>query len=98
MAYKLQLPEESKIHPVSHVSQLKLALGSIIVNSTVPPQLSANLAMEVAPEKLPSIRSNAPTSTNPTEVLIKWEHLPPYNATWEDFRAVSTRFPAFHPP
>ena len=30
------------------------------------------------------------------EVLIKWDNLPDYEATWEDFLAVQTRFPAFH--
>ena len=39
VAYKLQLPENSKVHPVFHVSQLKRVIGTVQIQSTLPVEL-----------------------------------------------------------
>lgn len=96
VAYRLKLPEAARIHPVFHVSQLKRSVGPQLANPTLPPQLSPELILEAEPEKLLNIRAPNPHTGNPTEVLIQWKHLLAYEATWEDFAAVATRFPHFH--
>lgn len=48
-AYKLQFPSRSKIDPVFHVSKLKKAVGTGLVLSTLPPQLSE---LHTQPEQL----------------------------------------------
>lgn len=48
MTYKLNLPEESKIHPMVHVSCLKKQLGSdVVVQSMLPHTLEDGLARHV---------------------------------------------------
>lgn len=57
VAYKLDLPATSRIHPVVHVSQLKKMVGKAPVSPTLPPQLSSDLEMIVEPEALLDLRS-----------------------------------------
>lgn len=55
VAYKLKLPDSSKIHPVFHISQLKRAIGPLQGTPTLPSQLNAELEM-VEPESLLDVR------------------------------------------
>lgn len=56
IAYKLELPAESKIHPIFHVSQLKKVKGPILVTAELPKELNGDLEMDVTPEALLGIR------------------------------------------
>jgi hypothetical protein len=40
VAYKLELPYRAVVHPVFHVSQLKLSPGGTSVSSTLPSNLT----------------------------------------------------------
>lgn len=42
MAYQLELPPTTTIHPIFHVSQLK-QLGNTVTSQQLPPQLKAAL-------------------------------------------------------
>jgi hypothetical protein len=89
VAYKLDLPAESAIHPVFHVSQLKQAPGKQLVSSTLP----ANTALFQIPERILQRRmtqGDRPSLQGP----IKWSGMPESLATWEDLEALRLRFPS----
>ena len=94
VAYKLLLPEGTRIHPVFHISQLKKAVGQTEVTSTLPPQLTSELVLEANPEAVWGVRNRVEDGMK--EVLIKWEQLPEYEATWEDWENINCRFPTFN--
>ena len=96
VAYKLDLPPTSKVHPVFHISQLKPAVGPAMASSEVPPQLTAELELAASPEKLLSIRAISHPQGLTKEVLLKWKDLPEYEATWENAEMIMDRFPEFH--
>jgi hypothetical protein len=85
VAYKLELPAHSSIHPVFHVSQLKNVVGA---NHQVLPTLPSDFAIHLAPEKILQTRSVVRGSSTIPQVLIKWNNLPAALATWEDYEAV----------
>lgn len=96
VAYKLKLPTTCKVHPVFHVSQLRRAVGTQEVSPSIPEQLTSELELVVEPEKLLEVRSTARGQERMLEVLIKWKHLPPFEATWEEAAEIHERFPDFH--
>ena len=85
VAYKLQLPSESRIHPVFHISQLKKALGAGHQPTNLPAQLSADLVLEVEPWAVLGVRNSHANM----EVLIHWKGLQDFEATWESYEEVN---------
>ena len=90
MAYKLELPAHSAIHPVFHVSQLKKAVGA---NHQVIPTLPSDFAIHLAPEQVLQTRMVARGPSTIPQVLVKWNNLPSALATSEDFEAVRQEYP-----
>lgn len=86
VAYKLQLPASSNIHPVFHVSQLKKMIGSTVQVAQLPEALGG---LQV-PERLLQRRLD---SDGQSQVLVKWSSMPISLATWEDAIALRQRFP-----
>ncbi|WVZ02752.1 hypothetical protein V8G54_023558 [Vigna mungo] len=93
VAYKLDLPAHSRIHPVFHVSLLKRAVQPTTSVQSLPPTLTEELMLEVSPEELLDVRTSP---TGDLEVLIKWQHLPSIENIWESAAAINMEFPAFH--
>ena len=96
VAYKLSLPPEAKIHPVFHISQLKKVVGSAPVYPTIPAQLTEDMIMIAEPEEILGVRNASIGGAITAEVLVKWKGLPEFEATWEDYASLDTRFPDFH--
>jgi hypothetical protein len=93
VAFKLELPAASKIHPVFHVSQLKPCLD----DSATPLELPIN-AEDNGPviQPLAVIDWKQGTTTEDAKVLIQWKGLFPEDATWEDYEDIRATYPEFN--
>ncbi|KAJ4745598.1 polyprotein [Rhynchospora pubera] len=93
VAYKLNLPPNSSIHPVIHVSQLKARVGSGQAVAPTLPIISNTTSLVKEPEAILARRlikrHNAPVP----QILVQWRNYPPEEASWEDFDWVKGRFP-----
>ena len=61
-----------------------------------PPLIRYDLEMVVEPATLLAVRPNANGSNGEIEVLIQWQGLPDFEATWEEFQMIQQQFPDFH--
>jgi hypothetical protein len=93
VAYKLELPTDSQVHPVFHVSQLKSYVPD---HTPVFTELPTPLQLDVAnlqPEEILDRRVVKKANASYLQVLIKWTTLPASTATWEDYEVLRRRFP-----
>ena len=92
VAYKLELPEHSRIHPVFHCSPLKPFIGPL---DTVQIEKLPPGAVDNQPVPIPlAILGHKTLSTNhgPKQlVLVQWQGLHPDETSWEDW----SRFRSF---
>jgi hypothetical protein len=93
VAYKLDLPSSSMIHPVFHVSQLKKHVGNRVVQHFLPIMRPGPALQPRAILDRRMIRHN---NRAVTQVLIHWEGLPLAEATWEFKEELKLRFPEFN--
>ncbi|KAK8452941.1 hypothetical protein SEVIR_5G201966v4 [Setaria viridis] len=95
VAYKLDLHEDCRIHPVLHVSQLirKHVAPSITISQELP-VLSANAPLQVYPVALLDHLLVSQGSSSVSQLLVHWSGFPPTLATWEEINDLHRRFPA----
>ena len=93
VAYRLKLPEDAKIHPTFHVSQLKKAIGDDNTISPLPPLLTAEGVLVAQPEKV--LGSRVSPVSGQDELLIQWKGLPDYESSWEWKKVIQGQFPEF---
>ncbi|KAJ0026208.1 hypothetical protein Pint_07787 [Pistacia integerrima] len=93
VAYKLNLPEESRIYPVFHVSCLKKKLSPSVELSLNLPLLAANGTLAPKPDKVLQRRLKEKGNQARVEVLVQWKGTQPEDATWEDLDEIKRNFP-----
>ncbi|XP_011072126.1 uncharacterized protein LOC105157414 [Sesamum indicum] len=96
VAYKLELPTGSKIHPVFHFPLLKKKIGSKYFPSVNLSELEDEV-FKVYPIEILGRRLVPRNNVGVPQVLIQWAHSNPEQATWEDYYVVAAKFPRFDP-
>ncbi|CAL1383912.1 unnamed protein product [Linum trigynum] len=92
VAYRLQLPAGSRIHPVFHISLLKRYRGPADrVTSTAPPA-TADGDLEVVPLKVLDTRWTKKGGRLVEEILVQWKHVEPEDASWKSQRCSNRGF------
>ncbi|XP_026443844.1 uncharacterized protein LOC113343997 [Papaver somniferum] len=84
VAYKLQLPAGSKIHPTFHVCQLKPKLGNGMLPKTELPTVTKERELKMKPLQVLNTRIVRKNNQDVTQVLVQWEGLSAETTTWED--------------
>ena len=97
VAYKLKLPDTSKLHPVFHVSLLKKKIGAQTVASIAPPETDVDGHPLVYPAAVLDKRIVKRNNQAVTQLLVVWSNLGIENATWEDYTVLHSQFPSFDP-
>jgi len=84
MAYKVELPAASRLHPVFHVSCLKKVIGYKLLVQTILPELDEEGKIIWELEAVTKIRTRQLLNRSISEYLIKWKNLSTEDSTWED--------------
>ena len=84
MAYKLELPSSSRVHPFFHVSCLKKVICENILVQKILPELDEEGKIILEPEAVMETRTRQLRNRSISEYLIKWKNLPTEDSTWED--------------
>lgn len=95
VAYKLELPESSRVHPVFHVSQLKKAVGQAKVHRQLP-QITEQGTFDLSPLRQLDSRSIVKDHKVIHQLLIQWKGCSADEATWEDEDLLKINFPEFY--
>ena len=89
VAYKLELPTGSRIHPVFHISVLKKTICTdTSAQQSLPDVCEDDASFLPTPQAVLDHR----VQKGHQEVLIHWKGLSPADATWEDLQNMKRRF------
>jgi hypothetical protein len=97
VAYRLELPADSAVHPVFHVSCLKKVIGRTNVPAQALPTFDDQGTLQVSPYRILDRRQVRKRGRTITQILVQWTNLPPEDATWEEAHSIQERFPNFQP-
>nr|GEX55621.1 reverse transcriptase [Tanacetum cinerariifolium] len=92
VAYHLELPITSKVHPIFHVSLLE-ENHSQATSTKFPSEWLTDCP---TPSPIPKRILHQCQLGNAQQLLIQWKHQPTSEATWEDSNDIALCFPAFY--
>ena len=97
VAYKLELPSTSRLHPVFHVTVLKKRVGNPSLISSDLPAFDTEGNLLIRPIIALRYRNwkKGRGMTKVWQVLVQWQGVPTEEATWEDYDEMVERFPDF---
>ena len=95
VAYKLELPASSLLHPVFHVTALKKKIGEPEQVVEDLPNFDEEGNMMLKPKEALRYRQRkkGKDGKGAWQVLVHWQGLPVEEATWEEYEEMKTNFP-----
>ena len=96
VAYKLQLLDHAKMHPVFHISQLKPFKGDFSTPYIPLPLITTELGPILQPNQILTARTVIRNNIQIPQVLAQWEGLSNHEATWEDVDYLKASYPAYN--
>jgi hypothetical protein len=78
-----------------HVSCLKKKLGEQVLPQQHLPDITSAGKVHIQPAAILDCRLVKHHNQAAVEVLIRWAHMPPEDATWEPYETIKERFPDF---
>ena len=96
VAYRLKLPDGTRVHPVFHVSLLKKRLGSDTPAAGTLPPLRTNGQLKLNPKVIIEYHTLDNVGNKVCEALVKWQDLPIEEATWECIGQLRKSFPTLN--
>nr|KYP53324.1 Transposon Ty3-G Gag-Pol polyprotein [Cajanus cajan] len=93
VAYKLELPETARIHPVFHISQLKPFKGISNAPYMPLPLTTSELGPFLQPVAILHARTILQGSKLLSQVLVQWDPSSNVPNSWEDVTFIKTHFP-----
>ncbi|GJZ90056.1 ty3-gypsy retrotransposon protein [Tanacetum coccineum] len=96
VAYRLDLPEESQIHNVFHISVLKKCNGDPLTQQQPLPPYSIGSHPILTPTEVLGYRKVLVHNRQIPQVLIRWQQQDPSEATWESLDDFRKDFPSFN--
>jgi hypothetical protein len=94
VAYKLELPSHSEIHPVFHISQLKPFTPDYTPVYSELPAITDLEATNAVPECVLQRHLVKKGNTVVPQVFVKWSGLSPASATRDDYNGAADKVPA----
>jgi hypothetical protein len=96
VAYRVKLPDGSRVHPVFHVSLLKKAIGKYNEEAELPDHLEGDRGTFYEPEDILASRTIVVQGEEVNQLLVQWKGQKVEEATWEDAVSLKSQFPTFN--
>jgi hypothetical protein len=96
VAYKLQLPPGSAVHPVFHVSLLRKKVGEVAIVSQALPVVDDEGRVKVYPVTILERKLMKKGNAAVVAGLIQWSNSFPEDAIWEELIELQIQFPDFN--